>query len=511
METWGYILEGFSAALTLQNLMFVLIGVTLGTIIGLLPGLGSATGVAILIPLTVGLEPLTALIMLAGLYYGSQYGGSITAVLVATPGEPSQVMTVLDGYALARKGRAGAALAIAAISSFVAGVLTIPLVMILTPILAVFALRFGPPETFALLVFGLISIGGLTGQHMAKGIAMGALGVALSTVGLDPQTGIARFTFGNSNLLNGIGFVPVVIGVFAIGEVLSQVSVGGAEPIRTRFREMWPSRAELRHSRWPMLRGTGLGFVLGVLPGAGATVAAFFGYDLERRLSKRKQLFGKGAIEGVASPEAANNAAVNGSFVPTLTLGIPGSATTAVLLGAFLLYGLRPGPLLLSEQPQLVYGLLASFLIGNITLLLLNLPLAPVFALLLRLRYSLMYPVILLVSLLGAYAVQNSVWAMWVAAFFGVVGYLMKRYDYPTAPLVLGLILGGMMETALLQTSSMGQGSLAILFTRPIAAALFAMSAVLIVAPSVWRQVRRARSGKAVPRPADDSMRLPQP
>lgn len=496
METGGYILDGFAAALTLQNLTFVVLGVTLGTIIGLLPGLGSATAVAILIPLTVGLDPLTALIMLAGIYYGSQYGGSITAVLVATPGEPSQVMTVLDGYALARQGRAGAALAVAAISSFIAGTLTIPLVMILTPLLGILALRFGPPETFALLVFGLISIGGLTGKHMAKGIAMGALGVALSTVGLDPQTGIARFTFGNTNLLNGIGFVPVVIGVFAIGEVLSQVSSGGATPIRTRFRDMWPSRDDLRRSTAPAVRGTLVGFVLGVLPGAGATVAAFFGYDLERRLSKRKALFGKGAIEGVAAPEAANNAAVNGSFVPTLTLGIPGSATTAVLLGAFLLYGLRPGPMLLEEQPELVYGLLASFLIGNVTLLLLNLPLAPVFALLLRMRYSLTYPIILVVSLLGAYAVQNSVWAMWVAAAFGVVGYLMKRYDYPAAPLVLGLILGGMMETALLQTSSMGQGSLLILFTRPIALVLFALSVVSVTAPTLWRRVQRGRAAR---------------
>jgi putative tricarboxylic transport membrane protein len=487
MELLSDIASGFQTALLPVNLLFSFIGVLLGTIIGLLPGLGSATGVAILLPLTFTLEPVTALIMLAGIYYGTQYGATISSVLISTPGDSATVVTTLDGYQLARQGRAGPALAIAAIASFVAGTISTVLLMTLAPIFARFALRFGPPETFALVVLGLASLVGFAGSSRAKGLAMAALGVAIATVGIDPQTGIARFTFGQVELLGGIGFLQVVIGLFAVAEVMTQVRTGGGEPIRTSFRDMLPTWGDWRRTRMAMLRGGFLGFILGVLPGAGATLASFFSYDVERRFSKHPEEFGKGAIEGVAGPEAANNAAVNGAFVPTLTLGIPGSGTTAVLLGAFLLFGVQPGPRLIDEQPQLVWGLIASFYIGNVMLLLLNLPLAPVFASLLRLHYGLLYPLILLVSFVGAYSIENRMWGVWLAFFFGVVGYFMKRYDYPAAPVILGLVLGSLMERTLVQTSSMGGGDLSIFLRRPIALVLFAFAALVILGPYLVR------------------------
>jgi putative tricarboxylic transport membrane protein len=398
VDILGNIASGFQDAISPINLLFCFAGVLLGTVIGVLPGLGQTTGVAILLPLTLGLRPLTAFIMLAGIYYGTQYGGTISSVLIATPGEPSTVVTTLDGYQLARQGRAGQALAIAAVGSFLAGTISIVFLMTLAPVFSSFALNFGPPETFALMVLGMTAVVGFSGGSAIKGLAMAALGLALSTVGIDAQTGIARFTFGNVEMLGGIGFVEVIIGLFAVSEVMTQVKAGGTEPIRTRMKDMLLTRDDWHRSRMPIVRGGIIGFLIGVLPGAGATLASFFSYDLERRMSKHPDEFGKGAIEGVAAPEAANNAAVNGAFVPTLTLGIPGSATTAVLLGAFLLFGIRPGPLLIEQQPDLVWGLMASFYIGNVFLLILNLPLAPLFASMLRLRYAFVYPVILLMS-----------------------------------------------------------------------------------------------------------------
>lgn len=483
MDILGNIASGFQDAISPINLLFCFAGVLLGTVIGVLPGLGQTTGVAILLPLTLGLRPLTAFIMLAGIYYGTQYGGTISSVLIATPGEPSTVVTTLDGYQLARQGRAGQALAIAAVGSFLAGTISIVFLMTLAPVFSSFALNFGPPETFALMVLGMTAVVGFSGGSAIKGLAMAALGLALSTVGIDAQTGIARFTFGNVEMLGGIGFVEVIIGLFAVSEVMTQVKAGGSEPIRTRMKDMLLTRDDWHRSRMPIVRGGIIGFLIGVLPGAGATLASFFSYDLERRMSKHPDEFGKGAIEGVAAPEAANNAAVNGAFVPTLTLGIPGSATTAVLLGAFLLFGIRPGPLLIEQQPDLVWGLMASFYIGNVFLLILNLPLAPLFASMLRLRYAFVYPVILLMSFVGAYAIENSMWGVWVAFGFGVLGYFMKRYEFPAAPVILGLVLGGLMEKTIVQTSSMGGGSLGIFLERPIALVLFALALLAILGP----------------------------
>ncbi|TDE11815.1 tripartite tricarboxylate transporter permease [Jiangella asiatica] len=496
MDALDPVIGGFQTALSLHNLLFCAVGVILGTVIGLLPGLGSATGVALLMPLTLGLEPVTALIMLAGLYYGTQYGGTISSVLVSSPGEASTVVSTFDGYQMARQGRAGQALAIAAIASFVAGTLTIVLLMALAPVFAGIAVDFGPPEMVGLVVVGLVGVVGLSrGIQMLKGLAMGALGVAVATIGFDPQTAVQRFTFGSVEVLGGIQFVPVVIGLFAIAEVMSQARATPADPIRARFRDLLLTRDDLHRSRAPIGRGTVLGFFLGTLPGAGATIASFVTYDVEKRVSKRKHEFGKGAIEGVAGPEAANNAAVNGAFVPTLTLGIPGSGTTAVLLGAFLLFGIQPGPLLMDKEPDLVWGLMASFYVGNVLLLILNLPMAPIFASMLRVRYAVLYPVILSASLLGAYALENRMWGAWVAVGAALVGYFLKRYDFPPAPVILGLILGPMLEQSLNQTSSMGSGDFGIFLHRPIALALLALSVAILLVPTIVARLRGPRSG----------------
>ncbi|MQA85997.1 MAG: tripartite tricarboxylate transporter permease [Streptosporangiales bacterium] len=503
------VLLGFQTAFSPANLLYCFGGVVLGTFIGMLPGLGSATGVALLLPLTLTLDPISALIMLAGIYYGCQYGASISSILIATPGDSASVVTAFDGYPLARTGRAGQALATSVIASFVAGTITIIPLMTLAPIFSGLALNFGPPEMFALMVLGMASVVGFGGgTSQAKGLAMAAFGVAISTVGIDAQTGIARYTFGQVQLLDGIGFLGVVIGLFAVAEVMAQVGRGGAEPIRTRMRDMLMSRRDLREISGPTARGGVVGFLVGMLPGAGATLASFFAYDIERRVSKKPERFGKGALPGVAGPEAANNAAANAAFVPTLTLGIPGSGTTAVLLGAFIIFGLQPGPLFLREQPELAWGLMASFYLGNLLLLAMNLPLAPVLGSLLRIRYSLLYPLILLVALIGAYAMQNRMWGVWLGLAFGVIGYVMHKYGYPAAPLILGLILGSLMEKTLTQTSDMGGGDLTIFFNRPIALLLFALALVLLLAPYLVKAVRRMRpapTSTPPDGPADDA------
>jgi putative tricarboxylic transport membrane protein len=484
---------GFETALTVENLLWCFVGVLVGTVIGVLPGLGSTTGVAILLPLTLSLEPVTALIMLAGIYYGCQYGGTITSVLISTPGEASTVVTTIDGYQMARRGRAGAALAISAIGSFVAAIVSLVLLMALAPPFAQFALRFGPPEMLAVMVLGLATIVSFSGENRLLGGTMAVLGLIIALVGVDTGNGVARYTFGSVDLLSGIPFVEVMIGLFAVGEVLNQIHEGAAAPIRAHFRELLISREDLKRSGGPILRGSGLGFLFGCLPGAGSTLASFMAYGVERRVSKRKDEFGHGAIEGVAAPESANNAAANANFVPTLTLGVPGGATTAVLLGAFTIYGIQPGPLLFDQQPELVWGLLTSFFIGNLILLVLNLPLAPVFAQLLRVPYGYLYPLILFTSLLGAYAISNNMFSVWVVLVFGLVGYAFKRLGFPTAPLVLGLVLGPLFEKALVQTSSIGDGNLLIVFTRPLCVVVLALAVLLLVGPAVLARLRSGR------------------
>jgi putative tricarboxylic transport membrane protein len=494
MGSLSYLIDGFAAAFSPENLLFLAIGVTLGMVVGVLPGIGPATGIALLIPLTTSLDPLTALIMLAGIYYGSQYGGSVTSILLRTPGEAASVMTSIDGYEMSRKGQAGKALAISAVASFVAGTITIPLLMVLAPLLTSLALRFGPPELFALMLFSLVSVATMTARSQrAKSIVACAFGVWLSTVGYDPQTGQDRFTFGVDQLLLGVAFIPVVIGVFAVGEVLRQVGTPAEAPIHTRLRDLFLSRRDLKDTAAPIARASILGFFLGVIPGAGATIGSYFAYEIERRIGKNRRQFGHGAIEGVAAPEAANNSAVNGAFIPALTLGIPGSATTAILLGAMILYGIAPGPNLLNDEPQLVWGLISSFYLGNLLLLILALAFVPAFASLLRIPYSLLYPVIIAVSLFGGYSIANSMLDVWIVVMFGAIGLLMARFDFPAPPLVLGLILGGMMETALIQSSAMGRGDLTLLVTRPIALLLLVACVAILAVPPVFSAIRRRR------------------
>lgn len=493
MDLFSNVANGFSIALTPENLLYCALGVFLGTVIGMLPGLGSATGVALVLPVSLTLDPVSGLIMLAGIYYGAQYGATISAVLIATPGDSSSVVTMFDGYPMARNGRAGQALAAGAIASFIAGTLSVVALMAAAPSFGAIAIRFGAPENFALMVLGILSVAGFTSKSLFKGLSMGALGLVIGTIGIDVQTGVARMTFGEVSLFGGVGFIEIVIGLFAVAEVLRQVGRGGASPIRTNFRDMFLARSDWGRTVKPAVRGGVLGFILGVLPGAGATLASFFSYEMERRISKTPEKFGTGMIEGVTGPEGANNAAVNGSFVPTLTLGIPGSGTTAVLLGAFLMFGIQPGPLLMVQQADLVWGLMASFYVGNLLLLLMNLPLAPVFASLLRLNYRYLYPPVILLCLIGAYAIENRMWGVWLALLFGFVGYLMARHDYPAAPLILAVVLGPLMERQLSRTLSIGYGSPRILLERPIALGLLGFAVILMLAPTIGRQLGRLR------------------
>ncbi|KAA5834250.1 tripartite tricarboxylate transporter permease [Saccharopolyspora hirsuta] len=484
------LLLGVSTALTPVNLLWCFVGVLLGTVIGLLPGLGSSTGVAILIPLTLTVEPVTALIMLAGIYYGSQYGGTITSVLLSTPGEAASVVTTLDGYQMARQGRAGAALAIAAIGSFAAAIASLVLLAAVAPPLASVALQFGPPENLAVMVLALVTMVVLTTGSKLRAAAMACAGVLLACVGIDAGTGQARYTFGSVELLSGIPYVEVVIGLFAVGEVLHQIRLGAARPIRARFRDLVIRGRDIRDSAGAITRGSAIGFGLGILPGAGSTLASFMAYGLERRVSRNSAQFGHGAIQGVAAPESANNAAANANFIPTLTLGIPGGATTAVLLGALTVYGIQPGPLLFDEQPDLVWGLLVSFFIGNVILLVLNLPLAPVFAQLLRIPYGYLYPLILFTSFVGAYAIDNNLFSVWLVLVFGVLGYGMKRFDLPMAPLVVGVVIGALFEKALVQSSALLDGNLWLLATQPITVSILAAALLLLIGPALARRLR---------------------
>ncbi|WP_255306738.1 tripartite tricarboxylate transporter permease [Actinobaculum suis] len=479
---------GFQTSLTADNLLWCFVGVLLGTVIGMLPGLGATTGVAIMIPLTLTMEPVTALIMLAGIYYGCQYGGTIAAVLIATPGDASAVATTLDGYALARKGKAGKALAIAAIGSFIAAIVSLLILCLVATPIAALTVTFGPTEMLAIMIMGLLTIVSFSGENLARGLIMAGLGIILSTVGMSAGFAGSRFTFGSVDLLAGIDFVVVMIGVFAIGEVVSQVGKGNVKPIRVRIRDTIIRKRDIKESMPAIGRGTIIGFLLGSLPGAGSTLGSLVAYSAESQISKNRKNFGKGAIEGVAAAESANNAAANANFIPTLTLGVPGGATTAVLLGAFVMYGIQPGPLLFDKQPELVWGLLTSFFLGNVILLCLNLPLAPVFAQVLRLNYSYLYPIILFFSLIGAYAVANSIFALTIVFVAGIAGYFIKKFDYPTAPLILGLVLGPMFERYLVQTSEFALGDMTIIFRSPIAIGILAVTVLLLIVPPLARR-----------------------
>ena len=489
------LLLGFSIALTPINLLFAFVGVFLGTIIGALPGIGPSAGVAVLLPVTFGMSPVTAIIMLAGIYYGAMYGGTITSVLINTPGESASVMTTLDGFQMALKGRAGAALGMAAIGSFIAGTVSVVLLMAAAPPLADLAVKFGPPEYFALMVLGLTTLASLTSGSMLKGMLMAVVGLLLGTVGIDLMIGAPRYTFDNVNLLDGIDFLPVAVGLFAIGELLFNLYRPiRMEPIKARLSGLWPTRQDWRNSGGAIVRGTGIGFFVGMLPGAGATIASFLAYAVEKRVSRHPELFGTGVVEGVAAPESANNAASTGALVPLMALGIPGSGTTAVMLGALTMYGMQPGPLMLSTHPEVFWGLVASMYIGNVMLLILNLPLAPLFASILRVPYSILIPIIMGIALFGVYSVENSVFNVGVTIVFGGIGFVMRLYGYPPAPLVLALVLGPMLEKALRQSLQMSLGSPEIFVTRPTSAVILILAVLAVIYPLVAEMRLRRRS-----------------
>ena len=479
---------GFAIALSPINLLFVTVGVIVGTLIGALPGIGPVSGLSILIPLAFGMNPISAMILMCGIYYGCMYGGTITSVLMNVPGESASIMTCLDGHAMARQGRAGPALTIAAIASFIAGTFSVVMLTVLAPPIAEAALSFGPPEYLALTLLGLSAISGLTGKSRAKGYAMALLGLGLAMVGIDPIDGAQRFTFGNLELMDGLGFLPVAVGMFGLGAVLAMVEQPvELEIMKTSLREMLITTKDLKDSAMPIARGSIIGFLIGVLPGAGATIATFLAYAAEKRISKTPELFGTGMIAGVASPEAANNSSTGGAMIPLLTLGIPGSGTTAVLLGMLTLFSLQPGPLLFTKNPDFVWGLIASMYIGNVMLLVLNIAFVPAFVAVLRVPYKVLAALIAVFCLVGVYSVNYSVQDLWIMLAFGAIGYITLKMDYPQAPLLLALVLGGFMEVSMRQSLKMSHADISIFFTRPIAAVIMISVIVILLWPLLSR------------------------
>lgn len=483
MGLFDNLLAGFAVALTPGNLAAALAGAVLGTLVGVLPGIGPIATMSLLIPLTFSMDPTTAIIMLAGIYYGAMYGGSTTAILVNVPGESTSVITAIDGYQLARQGRAGAALAVAAVGSYVAGTVSVVGLMLLAPALARAALEFGPPEYFALIVFGFVVLSRLARGSPLKALLMGVLGLMLSTVGMEPVTGYQRYVFGALHLLGGIDFVPVVMGLFGVAEILALAGApaGTTEVRAPRFRELWPNAEEWRRSVKPWLRGGLIGFLIGIVPGPAAILAPLASYAVEKRLARRPEEFGRGAVEGVAGPEAANNAAAGGAFVPLLALGIPFAPATAVLLGALMIHGIRPGPLLMQQHPELFWGVVASMYVGNLMLLVLNLPLVGVFASCLRIPRPYLLSSVLVLTIVGAYSVNNAFADVWILLAFGVLGYLMRLVEFDPAPLVLALVLGPMLETSFRQSLIMARGDALIFVQRPLSAMFLVLAALLLI------------------------------
>ncbi|MEO7152577.1 MAG: tripartite tricarboxylate transporter permease [Burkholderiaceae bacterium] len=495
MDFFANLSLGFSVALTPFNLLMAACGVVLGILIGALPGIGPPSGVALLLPLTFGMSPTSGIIMLAALYAGTMYGGTITSVLINTPGESASVVTCLDGHQMALQGRAGPALGIAAIGSFIAGTVGVLLLMLVSPLLARWSLAFGPPETFALMLLGLTTVTLLTGEDAIKGYISMVLGLMIAMVGFDIISGDARYAFGIPEMMDGIDFLPVAIGLFGLGEVLAGAeSAGGGAIIKGRYglRDIMPTAVDWARSRWAIVRGTTLGFVVGILPGAGPTISTFLSYAVEKKLSKHPQEFGKGAIEGVAGPESANNAAATGAMVPMLTLGIPGSATTAIMLGGLMMWGLRPGPLLFEKNPEFVWGLIASQYIANVMLLILSTAFIPLFVRALRVPYGILMPIIIVFCITGAYSLKNSMFDVGQMLIFGILGYAMKKLGYSPAALTLALVLGPLAERALRQSLIISDAGLGILFVRPISAVLTVAALLAVVVPA-WRALRSAQ------------------
>jgi len=497
-ETLSNLLYGFTVAITPMNLLYCLIGVLSGTVIGALPGLGPSAGLAVLLPITFGSDPVSGIIMLAGIYYGAMYGGSITSILINTPGDSAAVMTTLDGYPLTQKGRAGAAMGMAAFSSFIGGTISVVAFTFLAPALASAALSFGPPEYFALMVLGLTTLAGMTGDNPIKGFISAVIGLFLAIVGLDLVTGKPRFTFGMMELFSGIDFIPVAMGVFGIAEIIiaseEKINMEGLKNTDLRWKKLFPTAADWARSKWVILRGTVLGFFIGMLPGAGATIASFISYGTAKKASKHPEEFGQGAIEGVAAPESANNAASVGAFVPLLTLGVPGSASTAILMGALMMFGLRPGPMLFESNPDFIWGLIGSMYVGNVMLILMVLLFVPLFVRALLVPKASLNAVVLAFILVGAYSLNNSMFDVYLTIGFGFLGYFMKKLKYPGAPMVLALVLGQLLETSLRQSLILSEGSFSIFFARPISTILMVIAFGAIFIPVIKNIISKMKA-----------------
>jgi len=493
MSFIDHVLFGLQVCFQPSNIFMAFMGCAVGTLVGVLPGLGPAAAISLLLPASFHITPVGALIMLSGIYYGAMYGGSTTSILVNIPGEAASVVTTLDGYEMAKKGRAGPALGMAACGSFIGGTIAIIGLMLLAPPLADAALRFGPPEYTTLMILGLTILSFLAKGSMLKAFIMAAFGMFLSTIGLDTISGVARFSFGKLELMDGIGLVPVAMGLFGISEVLLNVEKKVDRTIVAgKVGRYLPTRDDWSRCYKPILRGSVLGFFLGILPGGGAVLSSFVSYATEKRFSKDPDRFGKGAIEGVAGPETANNAAAQGAFIPLLTLGIPSNVVMAILLGAMMIHGLQPGPNLIHEHPDVFWGVIISMYLGNVMLVILNLPLIGIWIQMLRVPYSVLFPLILLFCLIGVYSLNFSTFDMLLMNIFGVVGYLMRKAEYEGAPLVLALVLGNLFEVALRQSLMLSDGSFRIFFQRPIAAAFLLTAFALIVAPLLpWSKMRR--------------------
>ena len=494
MELLGQLGAGFATALAPQNLAYCLAGVTMGTFIGALPGLGAMLGIALLLPVTFYLPPEAAIIMLAGIYYGGEYGGSIAAILINVPGTPSSAVATLDGHQMARQGRAAVALFASAVASFVAGSIGIVVLILFAPLLARFALTFGSAEYLAVMVLGLVGAASVSGGSRAKALLAVVLGVLLGTVGTDVSTGVQRFTLGHAEFIGGIGLVALAMGVFGFAEIVGtgEAAIAPGARERVRLSDMLPERDEVRRSAWPIGRGTALGALLGALPGTGPTIASFMAYALEKRIARRPERLGRGAIEGLVAPEAANNAAAQTAFIPTLTLGIPGTATMALILGALVIQGIQPGPRLMTENAGLFWALVASFWIGNLFLLVLNIPLVGVWVRLVRVPYRFLFPAIVCIISIGVYSVDLSPFGVYVVVGLGLVGYGMRLSRIPVAPLLMGFILGPPVEENLRRAMLLARGDVGVFLTSPVAAACLALSALALLLPLAGT-LRRAR------------------
>ena len=490
--TFDSLMLGFSVAFRPDVLWYAFLGCLVGTLVGMLPGIGPLAGISILLPVTFGLDATKAIVMLAGIYYGSQYGGSTTSILMRIPGEAASVMTCIDGYAMAQKGRAGAALCIAAVGSFIAGTFGVVVLTLVAPPLGAFALRFGPPEYTALLILGLVFLAYMSSTSLARTLLMACVGLLLGCIGIDVITGHFRYAFDIPELGDGIGIVPVAVGLFGLGEILSTPShLITAKVVPPRLAELLPSREEWKQSAMPIARGSLLGFVVGIIPGSAHIISSFLSYALEKRVAKHPEEFGKGAVAGVAGPESANNAASTGAFVPMLSLGLPTGPVTAVLMAALLIHGVPPGPQLVTEHPQVFWGFIASMYVGNLMLLALNLPLVGLFVTVLRIPYAYLYPLIIMFCIIGVYEVNHSTVDVWIMLIMGVVGYLLRKFDFDPAPLVLGLVIAPTFEMSLRQALIMSNGNWTIFVNRPIAATLLAICVVLLALSAISLVVKR--------------------